>query len=110
MKARVLVLLFIVVIGHHVSAGEPDNPVGAPKALPDSVAVWTVDGGAGTAAGGAFSIEASIGQPDAGAHFAFGFALDGGFWGGALEDGGLFRDDFESGGTGEWSNVVGGTP
>ena len=110
MKLRNVICLFIVSVAVTVSAENPQQPAGAPEVLPDSVAVWTVDGGAGTAAGGAFSVEASIGQPDAGAHLAFGFALDGGFWGHALDDGGLFRGDFESGGTGEWSNVVGGTP
>jgi hypothetical protein len=41
----------------------------------------TVDGGGGTSSGGAFTLNGSIGQPDAGATMSGGpFALTGGFW------------------------------
>lgn len=41
----------------------------------------TIDGGGGTSAGGGFSVNGTIGQPDAGASLAGGgFSLAGGFW------------------------------
>lgn len=41
----------------------------------------TIDGGGGASAGGGFSVNGTIGQPDAGASLAGGgFALTGGFW------------------------------
>ncbi len=40
---------------------------------------FSVDGGGGRASGGSFSLEAAIGQPDAGALSGGGFTLSGGF-------------------------------
>jgi len=42
---------------------------------------FTIDGGGGTSAGGAYSISGTIGQPDAGSMSGGSFALVGGFWG-----------------------------
>ena len=44
---------------------------------------WTVDGGGGTSStGGSYSLDGTIGQPDAGTSTGGGYALAGGFWGG----------------------------
>jgi hypothetical protein len=43
---------------------------------------WTVDGGGGTSAGGAYSLSGTIGQPDAGLMSGGDYTLGGGFWGG----------------------------
>ena len=40
----------------------------------------TIDGGGGTSAGGAYSLSATIGQPDAGAMSGGNYSLAGGFW------------------------------
>lgn len=45
-----------------------------------SIDWFTVDGGAGTSLGGAYSVTGTIGQPDAGAMSAGAYQLTGGFW------------------------------
>ncbi len=42
----------------------------------------TIDGGGGASSGGSFSLNGTIGQPDAGAMSGGGFAISGGFWNG----------------------------
>ncbi len=44
---------------------------------------WTVDGGGSTSSGGGYTLTGTIGQPDAGVLAGGGYALAGGFWGGA---------------------------
>jgi hypothetical protein len=48
-----------------------------------SISWWTVDGGGeiSTAAGGAYALSATVGQPDAGLMLGGNYALTGGFWG-----------------------------
>jgi hypothetical protein len=41
---------------------------------------FTIDGGGGNSAGGAYFLRGTIGQPDAGAMSGSGFAIAGGFW------------------------------
>ena len=43
---------------------------------------WTVDGGGGTGAGGAYALSGTLGQPDAGSMSGGGYTLVGGFWSG----------------------------
>lgn len=44
---------------------------------------WTIDSGGGqNVTGGAYSLSATIGQPDASAGSGPGYTLSGGFWGG----------------------------
>lgn len=45
-----------------------------------SVDPFTVDGGGGLSAGGGFTIEGTIGQPDAGVLIGGGFLIEGGYW------------------------------
>ncbi len=45
---------------------------------------FTIDGGGGASTGGAYAISGTIGQPDAGVMSGGTFALEGGFWPGAL--------------------------
>ena len=45
-----------------------------------SIPWFTIDGGGGASAGGAFSLRGSIGQPDAGEATAGEFKLTGGYW------------------------------
>jgi len=40
----------------------------------------TVDGGGGTSTGGVFSLQGTIGQPDAGTLVGGSYTLQGGFW------------------------------
>lgn len=41
---------------------------------------WTVDGGGGSSSGGAYSLEGTIGQYDAGGASGGAYALNGGYW------------------------------
>ncbi len=49
---------------------------------------WTVDGGgASSSSGGSYSLDGTIGQPDAGTSIGGTYALAGGFWGGGAAAG-----------------------
>jgi hypothetical protein len=41
---------------------------------------WTIDGGGGAISGGGYTLDGTLGQPDASAMKGGGFALGGGFW------------------------------
>ena len=58
----------------------------------------TIDSGGGTFAGGDFSLNGTIGQPDANSQISTGgkFALAGGFWANATVVDTIFKDGFES--------------
>lgn len=58
----------------------------------------TIDNGGGTSVGGDFSLNGTIGQPDANPQISTGgtFALAGGFWGNAMIVDTIFKDSFES--------------
>jgi len=52
---------------------------------------WTADGGGGASTGGSYSLDGTIGQPDAGGTSSGGtYSLAGGFWGGAAAGYDLF--------------------
>jgi hypothetical protein len=44
---------------------------------------WTVDGGGGASSGGAYTLNGTVGQADAGTLSGGGLSLQGGFWSGA---------------------------
>ena len=46
---------------------------------------YSVDGGGGGAGGGAYSLQGSVGQADAGMPAATSMMIQGGFWGGVAE-------------------------
>jgi hypothetical protein len=46
-----------------------------------SIDWYTIDGGGGTSTGGVYSVNGTIGQPDAGHMSGGNFTIDGGFWG-----------------------------
>jgi hypothetical protein len=108
---RFFIVLVSIMAATVAGATEPSPPKSAPDdPLPEAIASWTVDGGGGYAAGGDLEVEATIGQPDAGLRAGGGMILDGGFWGGLVDDGKIFRDGFETGDTSRWSTTSGGTP
>jgi hypothetical protein len=41
---------------------------------------WTIDGGGGASTGGVYTVEGTVGQPEAGQLSGGAFALTGGFW------------------------------
>jgi len=59
------------------------------QGAPNDYAVpwWTVDGGDGTSqsAGGQYTLQGTIGQPDAGSSQGGDYSLEGGFWAGLRE-------------------------
>lgn len=59
----------------------------APRASAQFGIDWlTIDGGGGLASGGNFSLNGTLGQPDAGTMSGGAFTLNGGFWSGAIDD------------------------
>ena len=66
-----LALLAVALIG---------APAAAAQALAFEIAWWTVDGGGGLSAGGSYSLDGTLGQPDAGALAGGAYSLSGGFW------------------------------
>jgi hypothetical protein len=46
-----------------------------------SIDWFTIDGGGGTSAGGAYAVSGTIGQPDAGRLSGGSYSVEGGFWG-----------------------------
>jgi hypothetical protein len=108
--------LAVFVMTSLVSASETKilkRDVGSTAALKDGradgMAAWSVDSGGGASSGGGFSLTASIGQPDAGLISQCGTVLAGGLWAGAVNLQPVFCNGFESGGTGGWSAIAGGT-
>lgn len=77
------------------TSAQADPAVGGPYVLNP----FTTDGGGGASSGGAFTLTATIGQPDASNVISGGvFQLNGGFWrGGGAAPGGdlIFQNSFE---------------
>ena len=49
------------------------------------IAWWTVDGGGGLSQGGDYTLQGTIGQPDAGSSQGGDYSLEGGFWAGMID-------------------------
>ena len=69
-----LILKILIAVGGACTCGE--------VAFSQNYSIdWsTIDGGGGTSAGGAYSLSATIGQPDAGTMSGGSYSLSGGFW------------------------------
>lgn len=78
MKMRILLLgATAVLCCVAVSSSAPMNPP------PFDLSWHTIDSGGGTSTGGGFTLEGTIGQPDAGLSMSGGgFVMTGGFWAG----------------------------
>lgn len=61
-----------------------------------TITKFTIDGGGGTSAGGAYSLTGTVGQADASLQVQSGgpYRLSGGFWGKFVDL--IFKDSFES--------------
>lgn len=111
-RVGVVVAVFLMLVVPFTEGSEPeetDASAISKSGRADGMAAWSVDSGGGESSGGDFSLTAAIGQPDAGVVSQGDTVLSGGIWAGALDSGCLFCDGFESGGTGGWNSVVGGT-
>ena len=88
---RVVVLFVLVVLRLAVSVASAQSSASASPALDGGYTLswWTVDGGGGTLSDGVsgYALSGTAGQPDAAAWQGDGYALAGGFWGGALPAG-----------------------
>ena len=72
----VLVLAAIVTLSLSSAAGA------APGGSGYEISWYTVDGGGGTSSGGAYTLDGTIGQPDAGSQSGGAYTVAGGFWAG----------------------------
>ena len=97
------------ITGEHTN--QPSNNESEAPAQADDLSWWTVDSGGGEASSGSFTLNATIGQPDAGVsyHSDSGWVISGGLWSGAEDFSSVFLDGFESGDASLWSSVVGGS-
>ena len=82
MHRRKLAILLAVVLALAVVS----VALAAGQAFAPSITWWTVDGGGGLSAAGAYSLTGTIGQPDAGpvsgaAMTGGAYSLTGGYWG-----------------------------
>ncbi len=111
--ACALATLVVVPIANASDPPAQDPVVGSSAAAKneraDEMTAWSVDSGGGQSSGGDFSLTAAIGQPDAGVVAQGDTVLTGGLWAGTVATGIVFSDGFESGDTGAWSGVAGGT-
>ena len=79
MKIRTLLPAFLIIAAlgtASLAAGQAQTGY--------SIDWWTTDGGGGISSGGGYSLEGTIGQPDAGLLSGGGYSLTGGYWGGAV--------------------------
>jgi len=84
MKRRVTRLSLVVLLAAFVLAPAVLAATGGTHDL----SWWTVDGGGGTVASGGYTLNGTIGQPDAGTVLTSGsYALTGGFWAGSVTGG-----------------------
>lgn len=80
---RYLLLILLVIFAATVSSvwAQTERPT-TPNA--DYAITWyTVDGGGGVVTGGAYTLNGTIGQADAGSLAGSGYTLSGGYWIGA---------------------------
>ena len=56
---------------------------GAPEEY--AITWWTVDGGGGVSQGGDYTLQGTIGQPDASSSQGSDYGLEGGFWAGIID-------------------------
>lgn len=71
-------VIVLLALNAHISYAAPQV---VPLASDYEIGWWSVDGGgAQTLTGGAYTLNGTIGQPDAGAQIGTGYALSGGFW------------------------------
>lgn len=68
-------VLLLVVAGITLAAG-----------LDLSIDWWTADGGGGGYAGGGYSLQGTVGQPEAGEAAGGGYSLSSGYWGGPFTE------------------------
>jgi hypothetical protein len=80
---RYLMLIAMVILAAAASSvwaqGQPSN---GPQATYE-LTWYTTDGGGGSRSGGAYTLDGSLGQTDAGNLSGGGYTLSGGFWSGS---------------------------
>jgi hypothetical protein len=81
MKTRKLILMISLAILLLAVAGGVLAQVDLPLAF--DISWFTIDGGGGASSGGAYSLNGTIGQADAGNMSGGAYTLQGGFWAGA---------------------------
>lgn len=103
-------LIFVMICGVLATAiggecADTEHPESDPPRDPYVLDWWTMDGGGGPSAGGAFDVLGTIGQPDVGNAAGGSFQLTGGFLAGGASDL-VFADGFEHGNTSAWSETT----
>jgi hypothetical protein len=87
MRKRKLALLLALVLALALVGGA----LAAGQAFSPSLSWWTADNGGGQSAATGYTLNGTIGQPDAGAQMAGGvYNLSGGYWGSSAPSTGLY--------------------
>ncbi len=82
---RYLLLTVLVFLAVTVSSVQAQREISAAPNADYEITWYTVDGGGGTSSGGVYTLDGTIGQPDAGTLNGGSYTLAGGYWnGGAM--------------------------
>ncbi len=82
---RHLLLIALVFLAVTVSSVQAQREILAAPNAGYEITWYTVDGGGGTLSGGVYTLNGTVGQPDAGTLIGGSYTLDGGYWtGGAM--------------------------
>ena len=77
MKRHLLLIALVILAAAAVSS------VRAAPTASYEITWYTIDGGGGTLSGGAYTLDGTLGQPDAGTLNGGSYTLDGGYWSGS---------------------------
>ncbi|CAG0932274.1 hypothetical protein TFLX_02514 [Thermoflexales bacterium] len=80
---RYLILIALVILTAAASSVWAQAAIPAAPTADYEITWYTVDGGGGTVSGGVYTLDGTLGQPDAGTLIGGSYTLDGGYWHGS---------------------------
>ena len=80
---RYLMLSVLVFLAVAVSSVQAQREIPAAPSADYEITWYTIDGGGGTVSGGVYTLDGTVGQPDAGTLIGSSYALAGGYWSGS---------------------------
>ncbi len=81
MKRYLMLIVIVILAAATSSVWAQGQPPSGPQATYE-LTWYTIDGGGGTLSGGVYTLDGSIGQPDAGTLSGGSYTLVGGYWSG----------------------------
>jgi hypothetical protein len=80
---RYLILIALVILAAAASSVWAQAAIPAAPTADYEITWYTIDGGGGSATGGAYTLNGTVGQPDAGTLIGGSYTLAGGYWSGS---------------------------